>query len=279
MEDAGAAAVTPAAATASTTAAPQDGGSQHSEEDEEDEMHDELLPQQFSTSNEISRLPASVVRTLVGGTAISDLASAVKELVDNALDAGACTVNVRLFDSGLNIIEVSDDGTGIPVSSRPFVCLPHATSKLGGDLASEFTNATPRTLGFRGEALHSFVSTSRQVIIATRTSEEEMATKLTFLRDGNLDEPNSREQFPKKIGTTVAVVGFLENLPVRRKHLISRIKQERSRLVKLMEAYACVVRRNSAYVFWIMKALVCRQALTILLLFSCFVVLRHSQNL
>jgi len=186
-------------------------------------------------------MPTNCRRRLVGGTAVVDLASCVKELVDNAIDAGASTVNVRLFGGGLEIVEVSDDGAGIPPESRELVATPHATSKLrsfeelydDGNGTSAFS-----TMGFRGEALFGLASTSRKLVVATRTVDEELATKLEFRRDGTLDPGGSGERFPKKIGTTVAVLGFLEALPVRRKDLQSRISSERTKLVNWMESYA-----------------------------------------
>jgi len=90
----------------------------------------------------------------------------VKELVDNALDSGAKSINIRLFNQGLDVIEVSDDGSGVPSHSRPLMAMKHATSKIRSfnDLyENNFIpdqNSTPRqNLGFRGEALFCLANT------------------------------------------------------------------------------------------------------------------------
>lgn len=131
-------------------------------------------------------------------------------------------------------MEVSDDGVGVPVESRPYLATPHATSKLRSfaDMSSGI-----RTLGFRGEALFSLANLSGKLIVATRTADEPLATKLEFRRDGSVD-PAGMDSFQKKVGTTVAVVGFLEAVPVRRQDAIRRISQQRAKLVHWMEAYA-----------------------------------------
>jgi len=88
---------------------------------EEDEINETPAIQQIA--------PSSVQR-LVAGQAITDLSSAVKELVDNAIDAGATRIHIKLYEQGLEGIEVSDNGSGVPSTSRPMMAMKHATSKL-----------------------------------------------------------------------------------------------------------------------------------------------------
>ena len=145
---------------------------------------------------------------------------------------------VRLFDQGASIIEVSDDGCGIPPESRSRICLPHATSKLLPTSSQDDTDLLHNvtTLGFRGEALFSLANLSKTLMVATRTAEEELACKLEFQPNGSV-RPNSTQQIPKKIGTTVAVVNFFDRVPVRRQDFLTRLGTQRTRLLRRMESY------------------------------------------
>ena len=86
--------------------------------------------QQLPGTSEIQRLDNDTIRRITAEQAISDLPSIVKELIDNALDAESTTIKIRLFGQGLDIIEVSDDGNGVPAGSRPYMATRHATSKI-----------------------------------------------------------------------------------------------------------------------------------------------------
>jgi DNA mismatch repair protein PMS2 len=92
-------------------------------------------------------------------------------------------------------------------------------------------------MGFRGEALFCLSNLSGSLIVATRTADQEFAQRLVFRRDGSLD-PNSGSVMPRKVGTTVAVVGLMEALPVRRADMIRRIAAQRGRLMKIVIGYA-----------------------------------------
>lgn len=111
----------------------------------------------------------------------------------------------------------------------------YATSKITS--MDDIYAGTGLTLGFRGEALFSMACVSQQLIVATRTEEEDLATKLVFDRAGQLMNPHALEQFPRKVGTTVAVVHPFCALPARRADLMRRVKTERTKIFKLMEAY------------------------------------------
>lgn len=141
--------------------------------------------------------------------------------------------SVRLFQQGLQIVEVSDDGCGVPPESRRLLATPHATSKI----TSTHDIGQSMSLGFRGEALFSLAALSEKLIVATRVHGEDVAEKLEFRRDGSVDEA-SVQRFPKKIGTTVAVVGLFAAFPVRRNDLKQRLPHQRSKLLALVEAYA-----------------------------------------
>ncbi len=227
--------------------------SDNTHNNEEDEINETPAIQQIA--------PSSVQR-LVAGQAITDLSSAVKELVDNAIDAGATRIHIKLYDQGLEGIEVSDNGSGVPSTSRPMMAMKHATSKLRNfdDLYSQTSVAAASnddsicnnnknsdgacdttcapTLGFRGEALFCLANISRSLTVSTRTSNEEnLGEQFAFNTEGQLIS-NSITKLPRSIGTTVTVKGLFESLPVRRVDLCKRIKPQRMKLMKMMQGYA-----------------------------------------
>ena len=140
-------------------------------------------------------------------------------------------LSVRLFNQGLDILEVSDDGSGVPAASRPFLAQAHATSKIR---SFDDIYSTANSLGFRGEALFCLANLSEKLIVATRTEEEPMGQKMEFAHDGSLKQ-DSVVPVPRKIGTTVAVVKLLSSLPVRRADMERRIAQHRTKMMRLME--------------------------------------------
>ena len=148
--------------------------------------------------------------------------------------------SVRLFNQGVDVIEVSDDGDGVPKHSRSLMAMKHATSKLSSfdELyqTTQLPNGTMqlRQLGFRGEALFSIANISQTLVVSTRTKDEMVGEKMEFRRDGYLD-PKSTCNITRKVGTTVAVVKLFEALPVRRADLIKRVKQQKAKLLKLLQ--------------------------------------------
>ena len=143
--------------------------------------------------------------------------------------------SVRLFDQGINMIEVADDGMGVPKDSRPFLATAHATSKISS-FEEIYDPSGQQSLGFRGEALFCLANLSKNLIIATRTKDEVVAEKMEFQRDGSL-RPGSLTKLTKKVGTTVTVDGLLDAVPVRRADMIRRIKDQRRKLIKLVSGY------------------------------------------
>ena len=138
---------------------------------------------------------------------------------------------VRLFNQGLDILEVSDDGSGVPETSRPFLAQAHATSKIR---TFDDIYSTANSLGFRGEALFCLANLSEKLIVSTRTEDEPVGQKMEFNHDGTLKK-ESVVPVPRKVGTTVAVVKVLGSLPVRRADLERRITQHRTKLMRMME--------------------------------------------
>jgi DNA mismatch repair protein MutL len=160
----------------------------------------------------IRKLPASVVNKIAAGEVIERPASVVKELVENALDAGAGRIDVTVEQGGMALIRVSDDGCGIPPEELELAVASHATSKL----ATEEDLFRVRTLGFRGEALASIAEVSH-LVLRSRPAAAAVGAELA-VTGGQLGRPVPCGGPP---GTTVEVRNLFFNTPVRRKFLRS----------------------------------------------------------
>ncbi|KAJ4376990.1 ATP-binding mismatch repair protein [Didymella sp. IMI 355093] len=173
------------------------------------------------------------VHQIQSGQVIVDLQSVCKELVENSIDAGATSVEVRFKNNGLDAIEVQDNGDGIAPADYDTIALKHYTSKLStyDDLSSL------KTFGFRGEALSSLCALSKFHIVTARASDGPRGTKLEFEQSGKL---KGTSVVAAKQGTTVVVETLFYNLPVRRKELEKNIKREYNKVLALLNAYACI---------------------------------------
>ena len=159
---------------------------------------------------EIRKLDPSLVNKIAAGEVIERPASVVKELLENALDAGATRIDVALEDGGAQLIRVADNGCGIPGADLPLAVAPHATSKLYS--ADDLFNI--RTLGFRGEALASIASVSRLRVVSRLAAAIE-GNEL-ICTDGQVDGPR---HCAAAVGTSVEVRHLFFNVPARRKFL------------------------------------------------------------
>jgi DNA mismatch repair protein MutL len=170
-------------------------------------------------SRRIHILPDSVVNQIAAGEVVERPASVVKELVENALDAGATAIRVLVEAGGKQRIRVSDDGGGMGREDA-LLCLDrHATSKISQ--AADLIRVA--SFGFRGEALSSIAAVSR-LTLETRDSEADMGTSLRAEGGRIL----SVEEFSRRPGTTVEVRNLFFNAPARRKFLKSTPAETRA---------------------------------------------------
>ena len=158
----------------------------------------------------IRRLPENLVNRIAAGEVVERPASALKELVENAIDSGARTINVRLIAGGIDLVEVTDDGCGMSPSDMALALERHATSKLP-DEDIEMVS----TLGFRGEALPSIASVSKM----TLESRPAGAEGWTRTVDHGVVTGEGPAALP--VGTRVRVENLFGNVPARRKFLRS----------------------------------------------------------
>ncbi|NOT08380.1 MAG: DNA mismatch repair endonuclease MutL [Gemmatimonadales bacterium] len=165
----------------------------------------------------VAILPDAVANQIAAGEVVERPASAVKELVENAIDAGARHVRVELEQGGKTLIVVSDDGSGMNRDDAVLALDRHATSKITS--AAELVGV--RSFGFRGEALPAIASVSRFTMV---TAEEAEGTEVV-VTGGRLDsvKPAVRQR-----GTTVTIRGLFFNTPARRKFLRSVPSESRA---------------------------------------------------
>ncbi|RZJ95216.1 MAG: DNA mismatch repair endonuclease MutL, partial [Brevundimonas sp.] len=175
----------------------------------------------------IRRLPTETVNRIAAGEVVERPASAVKELVENALDAGARRIEIQAEGGGLSRLSILDDGHGIPEAELPLAVERHATSKLEADDAGDVDLLRIGTLGFRGEALPSIGSVARLSITSRPAGQEGRTIRV----DGGAMAPIGPAAFAGPHGTRVEVRDLFYATPARLKFM----KSERSEAMAIAE--------------------------------------------
>ena len=176
----------------------------------------------------ITILPSDVAAKIAAGEVVERPSSVVKELVENAIDAGAGSIRVEIKGGGAQLIRVTDDGCGIPSAEVPLAVERYATSKI----SSVDDLARVSTLGFRGEALASIGAVSEMTLISRQRQEK--AARYVTVHNGRMVEEGWRGA---PTGTTVVVKGLFRDFPARRKFLRS-ISTEAAQVSQVVCQYA-----------------------------------------
>ena len=176
----------------------------------------------------IRRLPPETVNRIAAGEVVERPASAVKELVENALDAGAARIEVQADQGGLSRILIADDGSGLSADELPLAMERHATSKLPQDDDGGWALLNVSTMGFRGEALPSIGSVSR---LAITSRAKGLADAFQLRVDGGAVSPVAPAGFPGPHGARVEVRDLFYATPARLKFM----KSERSESLAIVE--------------------------------------------
>ncbi|XP_050096666.1 mismatch repair endonuclease PMS2 [Anopheles aquasalis] len=191
-----------------------------------------VLPATTVESKKINAIDKETVHKICSGQVVLNLAIAVKELVENSLDAGATLIEVKLREHGSELVEVADNGSGVEEKNFEGLTAKYHTSKL-----REFTDLESiETFGFRGEALSSLCALSDMVIV-TRHSTASHATKLSLNHEGHIQR---KEPCARPVGTTVTLTNLFSTLPVRKKEFQRNIKREFLRMCQILQAYCLV---------------------------------------
>ncbi|GBN75191.1 Mismatch repair endonuclease PMS2 [Araneus ventricosus] len=186
-------------------------------------------------SGSIKAIDRTSVHKICSGQVVLTLAVAVKELVENSIDAGATTIEVKLENYGSRLVEVIDNGKGVKACDFQSLTLKHHTSKIADFSDVPFVS----TFGFRGEALSSLCALS-DLEITTCDADSDVGTALTFDHNGVLIKSAPT---PRQAGTTVIIKNIFSTFPVRHKEFLRHLRKEYSKMIQLLTAY-CLISVN-----------------------------------
>lgn len=183
-------------------------------------------------TNLIQILPDNVANQIAAGEVVQRPASMVKELMENAVDAGARSVSVVVRDGGKSLVQVIDDGSGMAARDAVLCFARHATSKIrkSGDLFAL------QTFGFRGEALASIASVA-EVELRTRRAEDEVGTLVTIAGGTEADARTESVSCPQ--GTQITVRNLFFNTPARRKFLKADTTETKQVITEFQRVALC----------------------------------------
>ena len=180
-----------------------------------------------NSSLSIRRLPPQTVNRIAAGEVVERPASVIKELVENAIDAGASQVDIRYEDGGRAVITITGDGKGMTREELPIAIERHATSKLSPNEAGEWDLLNIGTMGFRGEALPSIGSIAR-LTISSQTENDDSAWEIKV--EGGAESGPKPAPRVGMHGTRVDVRDLFYATPARLKFL----KSERSESLAIL---------------------------------------------
>jgi len=192
-----------------------------------------------ATSISIRRLPPQTVNRIAAGEVVERPASVIKELVENAIDAGATQVDIRYEDGGRAAITITDDGKGMSPEELPIAIERHATSKLSPNEAGDWDLLNIHSMGFRGEALPSIGSISR-LTITSQTESDDSAWEIS-VQGGSESKPKPAPRVGMH-GTRVDVRDLFYATPARLKFL----KSERSESLAISDIVKRLAMANPA---------------------------------
>src|SRR5581483_10226039 len=194
----------------------------------------EMLESREAERAPIIPLPPEVAERIAAGEVIERPVSVIKELLENALDAGAREVRVKVRGGGLRLMRVTDDGVGIPQDQLEVACARHSTSKIRRVEDLEHLH----TLGFRGEALASIAAVAEITLLSLSAEAEawdsEQAGSFIVVRGGEVMKRGRRARLR---GTTVTVRELFYNVPARLKFM-HHARTESGHILQLVRRYA-----------------------------------------
>ncbi|KAK8217020.1 hypothetical protein BKA81DRAFT_354610 [Phyllosticta paracitricarpa] len=179
-------------------------------------------------------LPPETCSTLSSAQLLTTPAAIAKELIDNALDAHATSLTLELSANTIDLIQLRDNGHGIPPADRPLTARRHCTSKIRS--LADVARLGGTSLGFRGEALAAVAESAGTLQIVTRVAGEPVGAVMEVGSNGELKGRPGRKSHP--VGTTVTARGFFDRFPVRKQAALKHADKFIGQVKKLMMAYA-----------------------------------------